>query len=124
MQQWVDWTGKPILITEWYVKGADAGLPNKTGAGWIVQTQNDRGLFYQNYTLALLQFKGCVGWHWFKYMDNDPEDKKVDPSNNDSNKGIVNIRFEPYLPLMERMKELNHRVYRVIDYFDGPVANK
>ncbi len=124
MQQWVDWTGKPILITEWYVKGADAGLPNKTGAGWIVPTQNDRGLFYQNYTLALLQFKGCVGWHWFKYMDNDPEDKKVDPSNNDSNKGIVNIRFEPYLPLMERMKELNQRVYRMIDYFDGPVANK
>jgi hypothetical protein len=119
MQNWVDWSGKPILITEWYVKGADSGLPNESGAGWIVPTQADRGLFYQNFTLALLQFKGCVGWQWFKYIDNDPQATDVDPSNNDSNKGIVTISFQPYLPLLFKMKEINSRVYRLIDYFDS-----
>jgi hypothetical protein len=46
-------------------------LANITGAGWTVRTQKDRGRFYQNYTLGLLKQPGCVGWHWFKYMDND-----------------------------------------------------
>jgi len=119
MQNWVDWSGRPVLITEWYVKGADAGLSNTSGAGWIVPTQVDRGLFYQHFALSLAQFKGCVGWHWFKYIDNDPQAANVDPSNSDSNKGIVSIRFEPYTPLLDKMKELNSRVYRLIDYFDG-----
>lgn len=120
MEEWVAWSGRPILITEWYVKGADAGLPNESGAGWIVPTQSDRGVFYQHFALGLLEFKGCVGWQWFKYIDNDPQATDVDPSNSDANKGIVNIRFEPYSPLLDKMKELNTRVYRLIDYFDGP----
>jgi len=119
MDQWVTWSGKPFLVTEWYVKGEDSGLPNRSGAGWIVPTQRDRGVFYQNFTLQLLQSKGCIGWHWFKYIDNDPTDPSVDPSNNDSNKGIVNIRFEPYAGLLALMRDINIRVYRLIDYFDS-----
>jgi hypothetical protein len=119
MKNWTEWSGKPFIITEWYVKGADAGLPNISGAGWIVPTQADRGLFYQNFTLHLLQMKSCVGWQWFKYIDNDPKAKGVDPSNNDSNKGIVTINFDPYTPLLEKMQELNSRVYTLIDYFDA-----
>ncbi len=118
MNQWVLWSGKPFIITEWYVKGADAGLSNSSGAGWIVPTQKDRGLFYQNFTLALLRNKGCLGWHWFRYMDNDPAAKGVDPSNVDGNKGIVSTNLVPYYPLVECMKELNDRVYHLIDFFD------
>ena len=84
----------------------------------MVKTQSDRGLFYQNYTLALLESKTCVGWHWFKYMDNDPADTTSDPSNRDSNKGIVTIRYEPYLPLLQRMKTINSNLYPLTDYFD------
>ncbi len=116
---WNKWSGRPVIITEWYTKGADTPLKNSTGAGWIVPTQKDRGLFYQNYTLALLESRGCVGWHWFKYMDNDPEDLRTDPSNRDSNKGIVNIKYEPYAPLMDLMKPININVYRLADYFDA-----
>ena len=36
------------MITEWYVKGADAGCDNWSGAGWIVPTQAGRGAFYQH----------------------------------------------------------------------------
>lgn len=112
------WSGRPFFITEWYIKGADSGLPNKTGAGWLVPTQKDRGLFYQNFCLELLQSPNCVGWQWFKYQDNDPENLNTDPSNRDSNKGIVNPVYEPYNDLLAQMKILNQQVYHLIRYFD------
>jgi hypothetical protein len=123
LANWTAWSGKPVMITEWYTKGDDTPLKNSTGAGWIVPTQNDRGLFYENYTLALLESKTVVGWHWFKYMDNDPEDLSTDPSNRDSNKGLVTIRYEPYTALMQHMSRLNRNVYALADYFDSRKAN-
>ncbi len=118
MANWTNWSGKPFIITEWYTKGEDSGLPNRTGAGWNVATQEDRGFFYQNFTIELLKSKACVGWHWFTYQDNDPLDLSTDPSNRDSNKGIVNSLFVPYSPLMENMKALNTHVFELIKYLD------
>lgn len=118
MADWTNWSGKPFIITEWYTKGEDSGLPNRTGAGWNVPTQQDRGYFYQNFTIELLKSKACVGWHWFTYQDNDPLNLKTDPSNRDSNKGIVNSNFDPYKPLMDNMKMLNSHVYELIQYLD------
>jgi hypothetical protein len=118
MSNWAEWTGRPFIVTEYYTKGEDSGMGNTSGAGWIVRTQKDRGLFYQNYNLALLESGNCVGWHYFKYQDNDPEAKGVDPSNVDANKGIVSNRYEPWTPMLEEMKELNTQVYSVIEYFD------
>jgi hypothetical protein len=118
MENWESWTGKPFIITEYYTKGEDSGMGNQSGAGWIVRTQKDRGLFYQNYNLALIESKNCVGWHYFKYQDNDPTAKGVDPSNVDSNKGIVDNDYQVWQPMMEKMNELNNQVYEIIDYFD------
>jgi len=111
MAMWNRESGRPIIITEWYAKGMDSGLANRSGAGWVVKTQADRGRFYQNFTLGLLESKVCVGWDWFKYIDNDPEATGVDPSNVDSNKGIVSNRYEPYTPLLKAMQQINERVY-------------
>ena len=115
---------KPFMTTEWYAKGIDSGLPNNTGAGWLVPTQKDRGRFYQHFLLSLLETGGCVGSHWFCYIDNDPEDPSAGRSNIDSNKGLVNIRHQPYTELTSSMKELNDQVYRVMDYFDTRSGNK
>jgi len=119
MRNWTVWSGKPFIITEWYVKGEDSGMGNYSGAGWVVKTQQERGMFYQNFTLGLLESGNCVGWHWFKYQDNDPANKNVDPSNTDANKGILNNRYQPYSGLTEKMKELNEQVYSLIDFFDA-----
>jgi hypothetical protein len=119
MAMWVQESGRPFLITEWYAKGMDSGMANTTGAGWTVKTQADRGRFYENFTLGLLESRACVGWHWFKYADNDPADTKADPSNTDSNKGIVNNRYEPFPPLLAAMKRINERVYSLADHFDA-----
>jgi hypothetical protein len=115
---WEAWSGKPFIITEWYTKGEDSGMPNYSGAGWIVRTQKDRGNFYQNFTLALLESKNCVGFHWFKYQDNDPSNLKTDPSNRDANKGIVKLDYGLYTDLTDKMKEINTNIYSIIDFFD------
>ena len=119
MGMWATESGKPFMITEFYAKGRDSGLPNVSGAGWLVPTQEDRAWFYQHFTLGLLESKSCVGWHWFKYRDNNPEDLSTDPSNRDSNKGIVNYQYEPYMALLKGMRRLNNDVYALIDYFDS-----
>jgi len=118
MENWTTWSGKPFIVTEWYTKGEDSKMTNYSGAGWLVHTQNDRGLFYQNFSLALLESGNCVGFHWFKYQDNDPDNKNVDPSNTDANKGIVNTTYDVYEPLLSKMKEINTQVYSLIDFFD------
>jgi hypothetical protein len=122
LRMWEKESGKPCLITEWYAKGMDSGLANTGGAGWLVKTQRDRGLFYENFTLELLESKVCVGWHWFKYADNDPADTKTDPSNRDSNKGILSNRYEPYAPLLESMRRINQRTFGLIEFLDQKTA--
>ena len=118
MRDWAEWSGRPFIITEWYTKGEDTALPNRTGAGWNVHTQKDRGYFYQNFCIELLGNKNCVGWHWFKYQDNDPSDMSTDRSNRDSNKGIVDSSYEPYRDLLQQMKELNNNVWNLIWWYD------
>jgi hypothetical protein len=118
MREWTEWSGKPVIITEWYAKGDDVGFPNTTGAGWLVKTQRDRGLFYQNYVLGCIEAGNCVGWHWFKYMDNDMNDPKADPSNRDANKGIVRVNYSPYQEVLKLMKPLNREAYPLTQFFD------
>ncbi len=119
LRETVNRINKPFIVTEWYAKGIDSGMPNITGAGWLVPSQADRGRFYQHFLLTLLESGGCVGSHWFCYMDNDPEDPTAGSSNHDSNKGIVNSRHEPYVELLSAMKEVNDQCYSLIRYFDG-----
>lgn len=117
VQNWAAWSGKPFMVTEYYVKGEDSGLPNNTGAGWNVRTQEERGYFFQNFTRELIRSRTCVGWHWFTYMDNDPENMNTDPSNRDSNKGIVKWNFEYYDPLIRSMEEFNYNVYQLTRFY-------
>jgi hypothetical protein len=116
---WERASGKPFLVTEFYAKSEDSGMPNHTGAGWLVHTQDDRGLFYENFVLALLESRSCVGWQWFKYQDNDPDDPHAEASNRDSNKGIVDRFYKPYRPLLARMHDLNRKIYGVSDVIDS-----
>ena len=53
MKHWGEWAQKPFIITEFYTKGMDSGLANTTGAGFTVQTQQERGYAYQHFVLGL-----------------------------------------------------------------------
>jgi len=114
IENWTKWADKPFIITEFYTKGEDSGLGNTSGAGWRVHTQNDRGIHYENFIIGLLRTSNCVGWHWFRYMDNDPTSKNADPSNLDANKGIVDNTYEVYKDLASHMKKVNTRRYGIL----------
>ena len=121
IQNWLGDT--PFVVTEWYTKGMDVTekdplIVNKTGAGWVVRNQTERGKFYQNYALMLMECKGCVGFDWFRYWDNDPTDPSADKSNIDSNKGVYSNEGTEYIDLTDYMKELNDQKYTLIKFFD------
>ena len=118
LKNWELWAGKPFIITEFYTKAMDSGLTNKRGAGMTVKTQKDRGYAYQHFTLGLLESGNCVGWHWFRYLDNDPTDKTADPSNRDANKGIVDNNYICYKNLAKAMKQMNCNVHPLAKFFD------
>ena len=65
-------------------------------------------------TLGLLEAKNCVGWHWFKYQDDDGTDNSSKPAN----KGLYDNSYQlfPYLSFFAR--ELNFNAYDLIQYFD------
>ena len=116
------WLGKPMLVTEFYAKGMDAesplggAYPNTDGAGWTVETQTQRGEFYQNFCLRLLESKTCIGWLYFQYIDNDPH-----VNSQASNKGMVNCDHdtEVYEDMNKQIALINSNVYGLVDFFDG-----
>lgn len=103
--RWAKTAGKPILITEWYAKGADSGVTNEDGSGFLVRSQRDGARFYQNFALKLLANPDCVGWHWFKYRDSPV-----------CNAGVVDGKDEPYARLLGAMKEINDRAYPLAEW--------
>ena len=112
---WASWADKPFLVSEFYTKGVeDSDLNNQSGAGYSVPTQNERAYAYQHFTLGLLEAKNCIGWHWFKYQDDDGTDNSSKPAN----KGLYDNSYQlfPYLSFFAR--ELNFNAYDLIQYFD------
>lgn len=118
MAQWEAWGGKPILLTEWYAKGADVpGLANTLGAGWLVKTQEDRARYYQHFVMGALETPNIVGFHWFKYLDDPAESKALDSAGG-ANKGMFDLYGKPYRPLLERAKAVNREAYPLTEFFD------
>ena len=115
----------PFMVTEFYAKAIEneGDLQHTdTSAGWLVETQSDRGYFYQNFTLRLLECKNAIGWHWFQYLDCDPTGTQTDVSSKDSNKGIYSNTHNEYHDLTDKMIEINKNVYELINYFDEKYA--
>lgn len=102
MEMWLEEANIPFMITEFYTKGADSGLGNSDGAGWEVPTQQDRADWFENWMLKLLQNKGNVGFHWFRYRDKDGQD---------SNKGLFDVNYEAYPELALSMAKVSQSIY-------------
>ena len=109
---WKKWTNKPVIISEWYTKSADTGLPNASGAGHVVATQLDRGNYYQDFSLALLKSDIVVGWSWHRFIDQKPG-----PVGATSNKGLFDKNGGLYLDLAEKAETINNHIYQIIDHY-------
>lgn len=106
MREWMTSAARPFLISEWYAMRLDRPDRETGGAGFRVPTLRDRGLFYQNFVLGLLDSPGCVGWHWFKY-GGDREGVDM---------GLVSPEFEPKTAVLDLMRELNQEVYSLAEH--------
>ena len=104
LNNFYEWSGKPMWVTEWYARYVRGG-----GAGWIVETDEDKAMFYQNYTLRLLEAKTCIGWNWFVYRSGGTN-------------GIIgnnpNDITQPTETFKKGFTELNRNVYNLMDFFD------
>ena len=106
-----DLTDIPWMVTEFYTKGDDVNLSNAGGAGWVVPTQEDRAIYFENFVLKLMTDPNCVGYHWFRYRDDD------------SNKGLFDVNYNLYQPLVESLTQLNEAKYSLRDHQLSGVIN-
>jgi hypothetical protein len=119
LANWANWNKKPFIVTEFYNKADDSGFKNAAGAGWICPTQVERGMFFENYVLKLLESTNCVGFHWFRYMDCAKGGfVGANASDFDSNKGIVTVDLKEYTPLTDAMYKVCKQAYSLINFFN------
>jgi hypothetical protein len=105
LKMWLEESGKPFIITEFYAKAYDVGLSNSSGAGYPVATQTDRAIFFENFVIGLLESRGNVGWHWHRFDDT-----------NTSNKGFINADSKWYFPLMDSFYKIASDVYNIRNF--------
>jgi hypothetical protein len=102
MAQWEQWSGRPFFVSEFYAMKVASQSTEPEGVGFRVYHFEDAAAFYQTHTASLLkEIPSCVGWHWFKYADDDP----------DWQKGIVGNDGAVHEALLDGMKVLNEQAY-------------
>ncbi len=110
---WADqigsWSNKPVLITEYDVRGTDSGLPNGfRNPGPPVPSQDARADAYRIFINQLLKRPYVVGAHWFPYADDPAVGSRPDQNNN---WGLVDATDQPYAALVLRLADYNRNIY-------------
>ena len=93
-------TGRPILISEFYMAAGEnrSGNKNDHGIFPVVRTQEERATGFRNTLHALLRLPYVIGADWFQYSD-EPSHGRADGEN--FNFGLVDIHDRPYQELVQ-----------------------
>lgn len=119
IQAWSEAMQRPVMLTEWYAKAMDAPkLANTNGAGWVVHTQADRAKYYQHFALAAFETPALVGFHYFKFADDDADSVALDSAGG-ANKGMFKADGTPWPELQAAAREVNRQLYPLLDFFDA-----
>lgn len=114
LQEYYDITKKPILVTEFYFRARDSGLPNTKPYRVfmpVLLNQKQRAICSEIQVKGFIEKPYIIGYHWFGYAD-QPKTGRFDGEN--SNIGLVNVNDEPYTVLVNKMKEMNHFAHSVV----------
>jgi len=98
--------GRPMMVTEWSFPALDSGLPCMHGAGMRVDTQDERARAWEIMQTAILRQPFMVGSDYFMWAD-EPAEGISSTFPEDSNYGLVNLRDEPYEPLVRTAARVN-----------------
>ena len=88
-------TGKPILVSEFYMSAREnrSGNKNSRGIYPVVATQKERAAGFRNTLQRLMQTPSVIGADWFQFYD-EPTHGRFDGEN--FNFGLVDIHDRPY----------------------------
>jgi hypothetical protein len=94
-------TGKPILISEFYMAAAENSTGNKNQQGVFpaVGTQRERSGALSNTLRSVAQLPYVVGADWFQYYDESAQGRPSDGE--DYNFGLIDIHDRPYTEVTE-----------------------
>lgn len=102
-------TGRPVLLSEWGFRAADAGMLNTGGVGRIVKDQKTRGQRYGGFLEGLARSPACVGSIFYAYVDDPPFGGGGMMKNENSNYGLVDIKDKPYAACVREVAKANKR---------------
>ena len=99
-------SGKPVVITEFYMCAMEnrSGNKNSSGGFPIVQTQFQRANSFKRYVTTVASLPYVVGAHWFQFYD-EPMKGRGDGEN--YNMGLVDTAGVPYEELTSAAASLN-----------------
>lgn len=101
-------TGKPVLISEFGYRAADAGLPNSWPPVYpTLPDQAARADAYARYLGLVLERPYLIGVHWFEWAD-EPAGGRFDGE--DDNWGVVSLADDLYADLVARMRSVHSRL--------------
>lgn len=105
-------TGKPVIITEFYLCAMEnrSGNRNSSGGFPIVQTQAERATAFKKYVESVAALPFVIGAHWFQFTD-EPAKGRGDGEN--YNMGLLDIHGKPYEELTEAAAGLDFGSLRV-----------
>lgn len=110
---------RPILIGEFHFGALDRGLTATGLEG--VPTQKDRGMAYRYYCERVAAHPAGVGCHYFQLYDQFALGR-FDGEN--YNIGLFDICSQPYLPMLEGVRQCSERVYRIKNGELHPIKDK
>lgn len=114
------WTGRPMIITEWSFPALDSGLPCTYGAGQRFSTQSERVAACRLFARTMLSHPAVVGYDYFMWCD-EPATGILASFPENSNYGLVNEQGEPYQELADMFSEI-HREPARLRLADPPAA--
>lgn len=100
------WSGKPVIVSEFTARAQDSGMPNGFRApGPVTPSQPARADAYRVFLYTLASRPFVVGLHWFPYVDDSAH------TGNSNNWGLVTVHDQPYSDLLSRMSATNRDLY-------------
>jgi len=105
-------TGKPILISEFYMAAMENRSGNKNASSGfpVVATQVERAEMARNTLQAVASSPHVIGAEWFQYYDEPPLGRRFDGE--DYNFGLVDIHDRPYDELTKVFAEFSAEDFR------------
>jgi hypothetical protein len=98
-------SGKPLLVSEFGFRAADAGMPNSWPPVYpVYPTQLERAAAFEGYVREGFGKPYVVGLHWFQYTDQPREGRFYDGEDNSF--GLVDLKDDPYPDLVHRVRDV------------------